>query len=440
MSRWTRRRVLRGFLGGGLVTVGLPWLEVFAGRSARAACETGFPQRFGTFFWGNGNLPFRWTPTGEGEGEAWALSEQLQPLAALKDHITVVTGYAIKVPNISPHWSGAAGLLTGRALTGDDSSWAVAAPTLDQLLAAELGNETLYRSLEIGVDTDAVYSWSGPDARNFGETDPYTLYERLFGETFREPGGEGQVDPTLGYRRSALDAVMTDIADLQSELGASDRVRLEQHLDGVRDLELRLARLEEDPPELDSCVRPDAPSASWPDVDGRPDIIGRSRALADLLAMALACDQTRIFTFQFTKPLSNALLAGASDGHHNLTHNEGGEQAEVHDITLAIMAEFGYLLEALRAIPEGDETLLDHCMVLGTTEVSEGRTHSLDEVPLVLAGGGCGRIRMGVHHRTYSQESVGKVMLSVQRAMGLNAADWGDGDTYVTDGVSEIEP
>lgn len=433
--RWSRRRLLKGLLGGGLVTVALPTLEIF---QARASCGSGFPRRFGCFLWGNGNLPPRWTPTGT--GSEWELSDQLAPLLNYKSKLSVISGFSIKnTPNISPHWSGAVSLLTGQLLVGDDDSWTVAAPTIDQVVAQALGGDTIYRSLQVGVDRESCFSYSGPNANNPAEISPFALYERLFGSTFREPGEGGLVDPTLGFRRSALDAVLGDIQDLQSELGSNDKVRLEQHLDGVRDLELRLARLEEDPPNLAACMRPPAPLEDYPDIDGRPQLSARSRAQADLLAMALACDQTRVFTFQFSPALSSALYPEMEDGHHSLTHNEPDDQPQVHAITVYIMQEFAYLLEALDRIPEGDGTLLDNCLILGASEVSEGRTHSLDEVPLLVAGGGCGKLKMGQHIRSYSADNAGKLMVSLLRGMEMQVASWGAGDTLETEGISELE-
>jgi hypothetical protein len=432
----SRRRFLRGALaGGGLVTVGLPALEIFAPRSARAS-DSLFPQRFGLFFWGNGNRPDQWTPTGEGAD--WTVSEELAPLAGLTDIITVISGMSVKVDNISPHWSGAAGLLTGQQVDGDDDDWTVAGPTIDQIIAAEIGDDTLYRSLEIGVSASEVFSFTGPNATNPAETDPFTFYERIFGETFRAPGEGGLIDPSLGYRRSVLDAVLSDINTMQSKLGSSDRARLEQHLDGIRELELRLARLSEDPPDLASCAAPKAPLKEYPDIDGRTQLSARSRAMSDLLAMALACDQTRVFSFHFTVPLNNELFTDASDGHHNLTHNESGDQPEVHNITVQVMDELAYLLETLRAVPEGEGNLLSNSIVLAASEVSEGRTHSLDEIPLIVAGG-AGRIEMGQHYRSYTQESASKVMLSLIRAMDVPAASFGAGESEATDGLSDIE-
>lgn len=435
----TRRGLLRGVLAGGFVTLSLPWLELFVPRKAFADEASLYPVRFGVWYWGNGNRPDDWLPTGEGVGDEWALSEELAPLVNVKQHISVISGMGVKVPNYIPHWSGAGGLLTGRDATGDDTDWTVGGPTIDQMVADAIGGDTIFKSLEIGLETDEVFSFNGPNARNPGETDPYTLYQRIFGDTFREPGEEGIVDPRLGYRRSALDAVMGDIAVLEASLGTADKARLEAHLDGVRDLETRLARLAEDPADLESCHAPEAPATEFPEVDGAYPISARAQAMHELIAMAMACDQTRVFHFQISKPVSNLMFPGAVDGHHNLTHDEPSPQPGVHAITVQIITELAWFLERLAAIPEGDGVLLDNAAILCTSEHGEAQTHAITDIPMVIAGGGGGTLQQGVHYRSYTEENAGKVTLSLLRAVGVNAADWGEDDTYTTEGLSEIE-
>jgi len=435
-----RRTVLRGFLQGAAVTVGLPPLLAFTEREARAAgCADGFPRRFAMFFWGNGNVPDKWTPTGEGLGDAWQLSETLASLASVKDKVTVVSGMSVKVPNIIPHWSGAIGFLTGQAPDGVDGDWDVVGPTFDQILAQEIGGETIYRSLEVGVETDTAVSWAGPGAQYPCEQDPYAFFERIFGASFREPGSDAEPDPAIGYRRSVLDAVMGDISRLEQRVGVEDRIRLERHFDGIRELETRLARLQEDPPQLEACARPGAPEPEYPDLDGRPQVAARSQAMSDLLAMALACDQTRVVSQFISYPVRNVLFDGISDGHHTLTHNEPLPQPQVQEITTQIVDQYAYFLRALDAIPEGEGTLLDHCIALGTSDVSEGRTHSLDEFPLLIGGGACGAIRTGLHHRSYAQDNANKVVLSILRALDVVQEGFGAGESYTTEGLSAIE-
>ncbi len=433
----SRRGFLTGALRtGGLVCVGLPWLELFAPRSAQA-CDGLFPQRFILWFWGNGNRPENWTPSQDGFDVE--LSGELAPLAAHRAKLAVVSGFATKVANSIPHWSGACGLFTGRPEVGGEDDWTVAGPSLDQVIAAEIGGETIYRSVEVGVTTTEAFSYNGPNSQNPAEADPYALYERLFGETFREPGEGGLVDPSLGYRRSALDAVMEDLASLESRLGSADQRRLEQHLDGVRELETRLARLEEDPPEYEACARPSEPLAEYPDVDGRPQIAEKNAAMAKMVAMALACDQTRVVSYALSAALNNELWPEASDGHHNLTHHESGDQPEVDAIATYNMEQLAVLLAELDAVDEGEGSLLDNSLLLATSEVSEGRTHSLEDIPLLLAGGLCGRIVTGQHVRSYTAENINKPLLSVIRAFGISQGSWGAEDTLVSDGLSEIE-
>ena len=347
---------------------------------------------------------------------------------------------SVKLPNNSPHYAGAAGILSAAPLmsVGDDVTFS--SPTIDQIIAAEVGQDTLYSSLQTAATDTYGLSYTGAGARASAETDPYALYERIFGDTFREPGEEGVVDPTLGLRRSVLDAVMEDVGALQSRVGAADKVRLEQHLDGVRELEQRLAQLQEDPPDLEACARPDtAPEASYPDIDGRAQYQARSRVMTDLLAMALACDQTRVFAHFLCEPVSNVLYPDATDGHHNLTHDEALPQDEVSAITVLLMEELAYMLEKFSSVDEGDGSLLDNSVILATSEVSLGQTHSIDDVPMVLAGSACGKLRTNYHYKSVSGENASMALLTLCRAMDLSAAEIGVDEGWTDESLTDIE-
>jgi hypothetical protein len=434
----SRRAVLRGLVRGTLVSLALPPLEaMFDANGLAYACDGVLPVRFGLFFWGNGNLPDRWTPTDE--GSLWTLSDQLQPLDGLQHLITVVTGLEVKHPNTLPHGTGCAGILTAAPLSDLADSGSFSGPSIDQIIAAEIGGETVYRSIESAAHSGNLgWSFNGPNSRNPPEASPLALYERLFGDTFREPGEDAEPDASLGLRRSVLDGVLNDMNRLQAQVGTADQQRLEQHFDGVRDLETRLARLEEDPPELAACTRPGSPEDSYPDVDGRPQLSAISRVNCDLLTMALACDQTRVFSHWFTDPVSDLLFPGATAGHHELTHNEGGDQPGVHDITLQCVAEFAYLVSALDSVAEGDGTLLDNCAVLATSEVSLGQTHAIDEMPVIIAGSACGRLQQGLHIRE-RQENATRLLLTLIRAMGINQSSLGVDEAQETQGLSAVE-
>lgn len=436
----SRRAVLRGVMNGVGLSLALPPLEaMFNANGTAYACGGVIPVRFGLFFWGNGNNPDFWTPTGEGSGDEWSLSEQLAPLETLKDDITVVSGMSVKIPNVVPHGSGVAGILTGAPTVsvGEDDTYSE--PSIDQVIAEQIGGETIYSSLQTAASDTYGLSYNGPSSRNPAETDPYAFYQRIFGDTFREPGSEGLVDPTLGLRRSVLDSVMNDVSALRGRVGAADQARLDQHLDGIRELEQRLARLEEDPPNLESCARPGEPAASYPDVDGRVAVSDRNRVMSDMIAMALACDQTRVVAHFLTEPINNILWPGASDGHHNLTHDESGDQPQVHAITVQCITELAYFLNALKAVPEGDTTLLDNCAILACSEVSKGQLHLLDEMPIVIGGSACGMLRTGMHYRSYSKENASKVLLSLIRAVGIPAAEFGTDEAWTDESLTDIE-
>ena len=435
-----RRTVLRGLLGGAAVTVGLPPLERFftGNGDAYAADCAPLPQRFGLFFWGNGVHPDAWTPTAEGAD--FPISPILQPFAHLKEKISVVSGMKVLTGNPIAHWSGVSGMLCGAALNvrGDEHRFKVA--TLDQQIAQAIGGETRFRSIETGNEPGgAAVSQSGPDAPVPFEADPARLFERLFGGSFTAPGEEPIRDPKLALRRSVLDAVRGDANRLKMHLGSGDKARLDQHLTGIRELERRIALLEANPPDLAACVRPDGPPGVVPDIDGRPQTDVTNRVIADLVAMALACDQTRVFSHVACVPVSDILYPEAPMNHHRLTHDEQGAQPEVRKIIMRLMGDLAYFLDALNAIDEGAGTVLDHTVVLGTTDCAYGQTHAVQDYPILLAGGACGRIKTGIHYRSPAAESVSHVGLSLLRAMGVQAQSFGVDAGKVTEGLSAIE-
>ena len=450
----SRRTLLRGLLGGAAVGIALPPLEAFlngngdgyardplagfGGNPAFADGADGFPARFVLFFWGNGMLPDRWTPVGEGKGDAWQLSDQLAPLLPLKSKISVVSGTRLSVPNTVPHYAGAAGILSGRPVMVSGQDHTFGGPSIDQVIANVLGEQTRFRSLEMGVEGNGL-SYNGPNSENPIEKSPHKMFERLFGAGFTLPGETPILDPRIGLRRSVLDAVGSDISRLQGQLGSADKQRLQAHLEAVRSLEKRLAKLEDDPPALAACKMPDEPAAEYPDIEGRPQLFARNKAMADLTAMALACDQTRVVSNWITHPVSNVLFPGATAGHHQLTHDEPGEQPEVHAIVVQCVEMLRDFLLALDGIEEGTGTVLDHSVVLGCSEVSLGKTHSLEEMPIVLAGSAGGKLVTDTHYRSQGGENTSKVLLSVARACGLDLPSFGGAEGEAKDGLSAIE-
>ena len=437
-TKLPRRTMLRGLLGGAAIAVGLPALEIFLNESATAyAGGDAFPKRFGLFFWGNGILPDRWVPSGTGPD--WTLSPQLAPLAAVKDHVTVVTGMKVNTGNTVPHGSGPVGMLSGAPFpTGDTSTFAL--PSIDQVIAQAIGGDTRFRSLELGVQPDGQsLSYNGPHSLNPPETSPKALFDRIFGGSFVLPGSNAKPDPTLALRKSVLDAVSADTKRLQDRLGMVDKARLEQHLDGVRELEKQIQKLSENPPSLAACAVPMEPDGAYPDVDGRPPMSTISRVMSDLVVMALACDQTRVFSDWFSTPVNNVLYPDTTAGHHQLTHDEPDPQPQVDSIVIYTITELAYLLGALQAVPEGDSTLLEHCAILATTDVSYGRAHSIEEYPILIAGSANGALKTGVHYRSAASENTSKVLLTLARALGLTLDSYGAAEGLVTSSLSAIE-
>lgn len=440
--RLDRRTLLRGALGAAAVSVALPPLEAFMTDNGDAYADTsGFPKRFGWWFFGNGVHAERWVPAGEGPD--WELSEQLSPLAEVKDEITVVSGLKVYCPNSVPHGTGPAGILTGRRLgvAGSDfGSSSFGSASLDQIIANEIGGDTLYRSLEVAVErTTKSLSYSAPNQPIPPEISPHAVFERLFGAGFTEPGDEPIIDPKLGLRRSVLDAISEDALTLKKRLGQHDQQRVAQHFDNIRALEKKLAKLEEDPPNLASCKLPQAPLLDYPDDGGVPQLSAISRAMSDLIAMALACDQTRVFSVMFSRPVSSVLFPGAPAGHHQLTHDELGEQPQVNAIIKQIVAELAYFIAQLRAIPEGDGTLLDNCAVLGMSDCSFGKSHAIDDYPLLLAGTAGGRLERGIHYRSPAAENASKLGFTLLRVMDMSPTEFGGDEGLVTEGLDDIE-
>ena len=148
--------------------------------------------------------------------------------------------------------------------------------------------------------------------------------------------------------------------------------------------------------------------------------------------MSLACDQERVFTFQFSHPVNNLLYAGATEGHHQLTHDEPGEQPMVQGILRQIMTEAAYFIQALKNVQEGTSTLLDHCAVLFTTDCSDSRTHSVAEYPIFLAGSANGALASGVHYRA-AGENVSKLGLTLLKAFGVPVTSFGSDEGLVTE-------
>ncbi len=420
-----RRTLLKGFGAA----IALPTLDAMLNSHGTAYADgTPVPKRFATFFFGNGVILNRWRPAAT--GSSWALTEELAPLANVKSYVNVVSGYKIKIPNLRGHHCGAAGILSGYPFIalppgGAPYNSKFGGPSVDQVTADEIGTTTTFPSIQIAVSkrltrgegpTLQFISHRGPDSPLPQEFNPAALFSRLFAAfTPRDP-----TDPRDRLRVSVLDAVREDTRRLQAKLGASDRTRLDAHLESISEVRSRILAL---PPVLtSSCVLPDAPTEDNHDIGGIEQLESVSRVMSDLLVLTWACDLTRVASYQFSGSVGSTVYSaiGQTDGEHSLTH-DAQRQNDVHAAVVFVMNRFAYLLEKLKASPESTGNLLDNSCILFSSDVCEGLVHSITDYPILVAGRAGGFLKYpGIHHRSTSSENASDVLLACLRSVGAN--------------------
>ena len=461
----SRRTLLRG--AG--VALALPGLEAMAPRTSHAG-SGGSPVRLLAYYVPNGMVMSSWTPpdvpiahpidvpTGlecdanrypswpePGARPLTELSTILEPLAPVQDRCLVLTGLDNAVACGGGHAVGTMSFLTGRAEDGNIG------PSVDQIAAAEIGSETLFRSLEAGVE--GMYtsegrpsshggreiSWSGPGTPMAKETDPAALFDRVFMGFSPEP--DLVAERRRRYRLSVIDFVLDDANALRDRLGRDDRQKVAEYLDGIRDLERRL----EQPPGACEIPEPPVADAAYPE---------RIRTLLDLLALAFQCDLTRIATFMQGESWDGrkySFLGGELDwsgecrdsnafptedrcwSHHiALSHNrrQAPFRALYEKVNVFSVENLAYLAQRLDAMDEGDgTTVLDNTMLFFSSEIGDGEDHTHLDLPIVLVGGGGGTIAGG-RHMVYAQGTPrSRLFVSMLNALGVEVNTFGvDGD------------
>ena len=449
--------MLRGLVGGVAVGIGLPPLEAMFNSNGTAYAQgAAIPKRLGVFFWGNGVRLDKWTPTNT--GTAWTPSASLAPLMAVKDYVNVVSGMSVLTGNERGHHAGTVGILSGAPMISEphpNSAYAstFSAPSIDQVAAAVIGKTTRFRSLEVGVSQrlDTVegttlhyLSHNGPDSANPPEYSPTAVFNRLFGADFVPPGTT-PVMPALNVasvlKKSVLDAVQGDLASLKMKVGTADGARLDQHLDNIRSIENRLTMTADPVAAQAMCSKPATPTALPAEMSSHEAIAERMTAMSSLIAMALACDQTRVFSIMFSGSVNGTVFwqVGATDGHHDLTHTEAGDQPTVQAATVFTMQQLATLLMALKGVSEGAGNLLDSCAILGSSCVAEGLVHSLTDYPILVAGSAGGALTYpSVHYRSPSAENTSMVLMSMLKAVGVPLTTFGSMGGQVSSGLSAL--
>ncbi len=438
-----RRSFLRGTLGGAAITVGLPFLDIFLNSNGDALAATGapLPLRFGTWFFGCGMNPVRWDPTTEGSD--WALTPELLPIASVRDRMNILSGFSVLLNGEANqvHRTGVFGTLCGGAPKKADE---IEGPSVDVLISDAIGTKTRFRSLEMAATGSSRHSNSLRDVSsvNPAEPSPLSLYARVFGSGFADPNAaEFTPDPRLQLRRSALSIVGEDRKRLERQLGQSDRARLDQYFTALRQLEQQLELQLQKPPPLEACTVPGPPSEG--PIDTEIEHVTSNHALmAQTLALALACDQTRVFNMLYSNRASGLRMPGSSDTHHTLTHEEPrdpdlGYQPKATFFVLKSMDAWAQFVETLDAVPEGDGTLLDNCLVMAHSETAEANTHSVMGLPIMVAGKAGGRMRSGIHVSGVG-DSTSRVGLTMQQLMGLTVGSWGTDQNETSRPITEI--
>jgi len=441
-TKFSRRLVLRGLFQGATVAVALPYLDCFLNSNGTAlAAGAPLPVRFGTWFWGLGVTPSRWHPTKVGRN--YDLLPELTPIAAYQDKVSIFSGFDCLTdgkPNF-PHATAGPAFRTGIAPSGGG---ALHGPSFDSIIASEIGNDTRFRSLDISAIGDRTNTLSGQGVgqMNPTETSAVALYQRIFGEGFTDPNSATFTpDPITMARTSALSVIKDQRLALEKELGAADRARVDQYFTSLRQVERQLGLQLQKPEPLASCKVPTGPEDREVahDLD---QVVQNHEVMARLLAMALACNQTKVFNMSFNNGSSTLTRKGSSVTHHQLTHDESidpvlGYQPESTKFVEDIMKAWGTFVSVLDGMPEGDGTLLDHLLVVAHSETELAKDHNINNLPIMLAGRAGGRVHAGLNVVGKSAP-VSTVALTAMQVMGVPIDSFGTGSMQTSKTVSEI--
>ena len=445
---FNRRSFLRGMLQGTAVCVGIPILDRFLdGNGTIYADGAKLPVRFGTYFWGLGltDTPTggtRWVPSKTGSG--YEIMPELEALKPVKDKVSVFSGFRAigdGRPNLV-HWSGHASILSGVAPA---QTARFDAPSFDTRIADAIGASTRFKVIDIDASVSRQpVSYSTRTGVTFAmpETTPLALYTRLFGPGFQDPNSDNwKPDPSIMLRQSVLSAIKEQRQALMAGVGKSDQIKLDQYFTSVREMETQLATQLEKPEKCEACVVPPSPKETQrsASVDS---VRANTKVMAKLLALGLACNQTRVFNFVHTAGISETYIAGESKIYHQITHDEPtdaklGYQPETSMLAGLVMQAFGDFLVELNDVKEGESTLLDNCLIMAFSDTGYAKIHSIENIPMFLAGKAGGRHKAGQHIHV-TGESVTRVSLTAQQLVGAPVGEFGSGSMKTSRPITEI--
>jgi len=445
-GRHSRATSRRHFLRGAGVALALPWMEslpVFAQATPGAAKTNSPPLRLGIVFFSNGVEPAHWWATGS--GTAMELGPGLVPMLPHREDMVFVKGLYNQAAHVStsPHL-GRMNLLSGATVSLDPNVIRVGT-SMDQVLAAALGDRTEVPSLVLGIEPNELrledglsmiygssLSWISPTRSAAKELYPARAFDRLVGD------GSGRV-----LDRSILDAVRQEAQGLRPRISTDDNHKLSEYFEGIRDIEKRIARAARE--ERLEGYRPtlEQPDMPRPKDELPQDVPAHMKLMLDLIVLAFQMDKTRLATLMLNNDLSQMnfkFVEGVQGALHlDLTHN--GRVAEKEAMYLKTnqfhIAQFAYLTSRLKAVSEGETTLLDNSILLCVSSLFDGDLHGADQLPILLTGKGGGSLKTGrvldYLGRGDENRKACSLYLSLMDLMGVRLDRFGDATTRLAD-------
>jgi hypothetical protein len=442
-ERLSRRRVLRGMLNGTAVTVALPLLNCFLNENGTAlASGAKLPVRFGTWAWGLGMTADIFTP--KKFGADYDLPEEIASFAKIRNHMNLIsntTAFRDTYQNLC-HYTGWVIARTGSAPKDNTN---IPGETIDVTIANQIGRSTRFKTLTATATGDVrhTHSYENSTTPNAPEWSPMQFYTRLFGPEFPDPNAPTfKPDPQVMLRKSALAGVMEQTKSLMRTVGAEDRARLDQYFTGVRHLEHQFNQRLAKPEPIEACVRP-SPVTKDPTMGKDEESTAlRHRLMTDLMVMAVACDQTRVFNMGYSQASAATIKPGYEKPHHTTTHEEPvdaklGYQPNVSWFTRRAMESWCYFVEAFTKVKEGDGTLLDNVFIYATTDHGYARLHTLDGMPMLTAGRAGGLVKSGLHIDAKGS-SGSRIGYTALRLMGVDTPSWGTKSNKTSSEFTEI--
>jgi len=422
----------RTFLRGAGVTLALPLLDAMIPSFSDAAVA-GPVRRLGFVYIPMGCNWFQFFP--KEVGKLTELSPTLSTLTPVLNQVTVISNLELK-NSYSPgnHATSNSGFLSAARAKMTEGADYELATTVDQIAAKQLGKQTPLPSLELAVDAttpigacdggmSCIYetslSWSSPTTPLPAEANPRVVFERLFGD------GGSAADRLAALREdgSLIDFVSEDIAHVQKKLGPGDRTKLSQYLDTVREIERRIQKAEQ------QTANSAAPDLTRP--IGVPSAYGdHAKLMFDLQALAMQADITRVITFQLAREASTRTYpeVGVPEAHHPTSHhgNDPEKLAKLAKINAYHVSLFAYYLEKLKSTPDGDGSLLDHSMILLGSGMGNPDVHNHVNLPIVVAGGGAGKLKGGRHIKYEEPTPLANLHLTLLDKVGIHLDSFAD--------------